>query len=51
MRKKILTTLRRIRRLEQRRTRLLKRLLAANPLLRASLSLIKRTCGKTGAGH
>ncbi len=46
MRKKILETLRRIRRLEQRRTRLMKQLLVADPLLRASLSLVKRTCGK-----
>lgn len=46
MRKIILTALRRIRRLEEQRTRLLKRLLVADPLLCASLSLVKRTCGK-----
>jgi hypothetical protein len=46
MRKKIVTTLRRIRRLEDQRDRLLKRLLVADPLLCASLSLVKRTCGK-----
>ena len=46
MRKTILTTLRRIRRLEDQRARLLRRLLVADPLLCASLSLVKRTCGK-----
>ena len=46
MRKTILTTLRRIRRLEDQRARLLRRLLVADPLRCASLSLVKRTCGK-----
>jgi hypothetical protein len=46
MRKKILTTLRRIRRLEQQRAGTLRRLLVDTPLLQASLSLVKRTCGK-----
>jgi hypothetical protein len=46
MRKKILTTLQRIRRLEQQRANTLRRLLGDAPLLRGSLSLVQRTCGK-----
>jgi hypothetical protein len=46
MRKRILLILRRIRRLERRRAGTLRRLLLDAPLLRASLSLVKRTCGK-----
>lgn len=46
MRKTILTTLRRIRRLDQQRAGTLRRLLVDSPLLQASLSLVKRTCGK-----
>lgn len=41
-----MTTLRRIRQLEHQRAGTLRRLLRDTPLLRASLSLVKRTCGK-----
>ena len=46
MRKKILPFIRRIRKLEEERARILDGLLAAKPLIRGSLSFVKRTCGK-----
>lgn len=46
MGKKILTILRKIRRLQEQRARILQGLLVADPLLRGSLSLVRRTCGK-----
>ena len=45
-RKPILALLSRIRRLEQRRAELLESLLVPEPFLKASLSLVHRTCGK-----
>jgi hypothetical protein len=46
MNKNILTIIRKIRKLEQERRRVLKGLLVPNPLLIGSLSRVKRTCGK-----
>lgn len=46
MRKRVLQIVRRLRQLQQERSRLLDALLVDEPLLRGSLSLVKRTCGK-----
>lgn len=46
MRKKILTTIEKIRKLEQKRARILDELLVPKPLLQGGLSLVMRTCGK-----
>ena len=46
MNKNILTIIRKIRKLEQERSRILKNLLVPGPLLIGSVSLVKRTCGK-----
>jgi hypothetical protein len=48
MSKKIFTTIAQVRRLQQERARILRQLLRQDPLLRGSLSLVKRTCGKPG---
>jgi hypothetical protein len=46
MNKNIFAIIRKIRKLEQERDRILKRLLVPDPLLIGSVSLVKRTCGK-----
>jgi len=46
MRKRILTIIRKIRKLERKRARLLEELLVPEPLLKGGLSLVMRTCGK-----
>lgn len=45
MRKKNLAPRRQIRKLERERARIVEGLLAREPLIRGSLSLVKRTCG------
>lgn len=46
MNKNILTIIRKIRKLERERGRILKGLLVPNPLVIGSLSKVRRTCGK-----
>ncbi len=48
MRKKILATTRKIQKLERERARILEGLVVREPLVRGSLSRVKRTCGKEG---
>lgn len=46
MRKRVFTIIRTVRHLQRERARLLAGLLVDEPLLKGSLSLVKRTCGK-----
>jgi hypothetical protein len=46
MRQRVAPIIRQVRRLQQERARLLEDLLADRPLLKGSLSRVKRTCGK-----
>lgn len=46
MRKSLSASLQTLRQLERRRSELVERLLLSEPLLKGSLSLVKRTCGK-----
>jgi len=48
MRKRVFKIIRTIRDLQRERARLLAALLVDAPLLKGSLSLVKRTCGKAG---
>jgi hypothetical protein len=46
MRKRVATIVRKVRRVQEERARLLEALLTDRPLLKGSLSRVKRTCGK-----